>query len=107
MPSKLLVLSITLLTALTVTASDYPQYPTTIKVIESDKLPIELIKTECTKINEGDNINSCITNTMNHWSNYQRKLKENPETAIMCYESLKELDDYILVNNCIDAAATD
>lgn len=99
----LIFISALLMTAST-SAIEFPQYPRSVKLIESDTLPIEFIKTECQEINVEENIKKCITNTMNHWTKYRRAVKENPEAVELCYSSLKELDDYILVNNCIEAA---
>ena len=85
-------------------AVDFPKFPSSIKIVEANVLPIELIRDECAAINAQENISNCITNTINHWTSYQRSLEEHPEATLRCYESLKELDDYIVVNNCIRAS---
>lgn len=93
-----------LLVTATVAAVDFPQYPYSIKLIETNKLPIGLIKVECKAINVEENYRSCISNTMSHWANYRRAMKEHPEIAERCYTNLRELDDYMLVNKCIDTS---
>ncbi|MFK7853301.1 MAG: hypothetical protein AB8B79_04275 [Granulosicoccus sp.] len=85
-------------------AVDFPQYPNSVKFIEEESLPIEMIKMECTAINVESNYSSCISNTMNQWADYRRAVKEYPDIAAQCYEILKELDDYMLINKCIHSS---
>ncbi len=103
-PVKYLTLIVVLLVTAPTAAVDFPQYPDTIRLIQGETLPIELIKTECTAINVEENFSSCISNTMNYWTNYRRAVKAHPEIVELCYNSLKELDDFMLVNKCIDAS---
>lgn len=85
-------------------AVDFPQYPNSVKFIEAESLPIEMIKMECTAINVESNYSSCIANTMNQWADYRRAVKEYPEIAAQCFEILRDLDDSMLINKCIHSA---
>ena len=103
-PVRYLTLIAMLLVTAPSAAVDFPQYPDSIRLIEGETLPIELIKTECKAINVEENFSSCILNTMNYWASYRRAVKEHSEIAKLCYTSLKELDDYMLVDKCIEAS---